>query len=229
MVQRTRIRATSLLLVGALASCGGAGTGDAPDPAELLTSSADRMEEVNSFAFLLEHENGTTAIVGGLAMERAAGEIANGERLRADVTGRAGPLAVNLQLVIVPEGAWMTNPLTGAWIPQEMSISEFFDPATGVTAVMRGVGTPTLTRSEPIGGIETHVVEGSVDSGALALLIPGVPAGRPLTIRTWIGADDPVVHRIEIRGTLADGDSPEVVRRLTLSQFGGTFEIAAPL
>jgi hypothetical protein len=186
------------------------------------------MEEVNSFAFLLEHENGTTAIVGGLAMERAAGEISNGERLRADVTGRAGPLAVNLQLVIVPEGAWMTNPLTGAWIPQELSISEFFDPATGVTAVIRGISAPSFAGRETLGGVDTHIVEGGVDSGVLALLIPGVPAGRPLTIRSWIGADDPVVHRIEIRGSLAEGDGPEVVRRLTLSQFGGTFEITAP-
>jgi hypothetical protein len=187
------------------------------------------MDAINSFAFLLEHENGTTTISGGLAMERADGEIANGERLRADVTGRTGPLAVNLQLVIVPEGAWMTNPLTGAWTPQQMSISEFFDPVTGVTAVIRGVAAPTLAGTEAIGGVETDVVEGTLDSGALSLLIPGVAAGRPLTIRTWIGSEDPVVHRIEIRGTLADGDNPEVVRRLTLSEFGGTFEIVAPL
>jgi hypothetical protein len=229
MFMRTKMRTTSLLAFALLASCGGDGDGGAPDPAELVASSADRMGEVNSFAFLLEHENGSTMIVGGLAMERAEGEIANGERLRADVMGRTGPLAVNLQLIIVPEGAWMTNPLTGAWTPQVLSISEFFDPATGVTAVIRGIGMPSLTGTEVVGGVETHIVDGSLDSGALALLIPGVPAGRPLTVRTWIGSADPVVHRIEIRGTLADGDNPTVVRRLTLSQFGATFEITAPL
>jgi hypothetical protein len=162
-------------------------------------------------------------------MERAQGAIANGERLRADVSGRVGPLAVNLQLVIVPEGAWMTNPLTGAWTPQDLSISEFFDPATGVTAVIRGIGEPALVESSTIGDAAVHVVEGTLDSGSLALLVPGAAAGRPLTVRLWIGAADPVVHRIEIRGTLEDGDNPAVVRRLNLSDFGASFEIPRPL
>jgi hypothetical protein len=227
MQMRIRMRATTILPLLALAACGDEG-GGAPDPAELLESAADRMEQETSFAFLLEHENGSTPIVGGLQMERAEGEISNRERLRADVSGRTGPLAINVQLVIVPEGAWMTNPLTGGWVPQTLSISEFFDPATGVTAVIRGVGTPTLAGSEALGGVDTHIVQGTLDSGSLALLIPGVPPGRPLGIRTWIGAEDPLVHRIELSGTLTDADNPQVVRRLTLSEFGGTFDIAAP-
>ncbi|MEX0856344.1 MAG: LppX_LprAFG lipoprotein [Gemmatimonadota bacterium] len=212
-----------------LVACGTEDAADAtPDPLDLLAEAADRMEEVEAFAFLLEHEGGTTTIVGGLGMEQAEGHVAARDRLQAAVRGRVGPLAVNVQLIILPEGAWMTNPLTAQWEPQDLSIAQFFDPATGVTAVMRGIAEAQLAGNESIDGSNTHIVEGMVDSGALALLVPGVVPGRELRIRTWIDEADAVVRRIEIVGPLEDGDSPDLLRRLTLSNFGGDFTVTAP-
>jgi hypothetical protein len=218
--------AVSLLLIP---SCGEGG--DEPGeltPEQVLEAAADRLDETTSFAFLLEHENGFTPIVGGLLMERAEGQVAGPDRMQAEVRARVGPINVNVRLVIVPEGSWMTNPLTQQWEPQTIEIAQFFDPATGVTAIMRGLTGAQITGTESVGGVVTHRIEANVDSGALDALLPGVIAGSDLGVRTWVGVEDSLVRRIEIQGAIEPGDNPALVRRLTLSEFGGTFSITPP-
>jgi len=185
---RTRIRMPSLLglptLLLLISACGD-GSADLDDmsASELLEASADRMEAVTSFAFALEHENGFTEIVRGLAMEVAEGEVAGPDRMAAELRARVGPINVSVGVIIHPEGAWITNPLTGQWEPEDVSISQLFDPATGVTSLMRDLGDVRITGTEVMGGTETRRLEGTVDSGALATLLPGVAAGREITAR----------------------------------------------
>ena len=218
---------SALLLL--LSACGD-GSADLDDmsASELLEASANRMEAITSFAFALEHENGFTNIVRGLAMEVAEGEIAGPDRMAAEVRARVGPINVAVGLIIHPEGAWITNPLTGQWEPEDVSIAELFDPATGVTSLMRDLGEVRVTGAEVIDGRPTRRIEGTVDSGALATLLPGVAAGREITARFWIGSEDPVVHRIDLLGAVEPDDSPDLVRRLRLSRFGQEFLIEPP-
>jgi len=232
-LMHTRIRmsgipALSTVLV-VLSACGD-GSADLDDmsASELLDASANRMEAVTSFAFALEHENGFTDIIRGLAMETAEGEVAGPDRMAAELRARVGPINVALGLIIHPEGAWISNPLTGQWEPEDVSIAQLFDPATGVTSLMRDLGEVRVTGTEVIDGRPTRRIEGVVDSGALAALLPGVASGREVTARFWIGSEDPVVHRIDLLGAVGPDDSPDIVRRLRLSRFGQEFLIEPP-
>jgi len=229
----TRIRIPSLFGLSAfllLVSACGDESADLDDmsASELLEISANRMDAVTSFAFALEHENGFTNIVRGLAMEVAEGEVAGPDRMAAELRARIGPINVAVGLIIHPEGAWVTNPLTGQWEPEDVSIAQLFDPATGVTALMRDLGEVRVTGTEVIDGRPTRRIEGAVDSGALAALLPGVASGREVTARFWIGSEDPVVHRIDLLGAVEPDDSPDIVRRLRLSRFGQEFVIEPP-
>jgi len=218
-----------LAILAVSAGCGEAEPDlEAVSAEELLLISAERLASLEAFAFTLVHENGYTQIVRGLAMERAEGEVAGPERMQAELRARAGPINVNLRLIILPEGSWITNPLTGQWESEDISIAQFFDPATGVAALMTELSNVEVTGSEVISGAATRRIEGTVDSGALETLLPGVARGQPLTVRLWIGVDDPVVHRLEVIGAVEPGDSPDLVRRLTLSDFGSEFQIQAP-
>jgi hypothetical protein len=59
-------------------------------PQEILSRAADRMAVVESFAFVMEHENGFTPIMQGLEMERAEGRISEGNRISSRVKENSG-------------------------------------------------------------------------------------------------------------------------------------------
>lgn len=238
-MRAVRWRLATVLVAGVLlaAGCGG---GDAEpdtppvDAATLLRAAAERMDGVERFHFELEHENGFTEIVLGLQMERASGDVAGADRLRAEVQARFGPLNVETGIVILPDQSWLRNPITGAWQREEISIEAIFNPSEGVTALMRSIAEraaesgATVTGSERIEGVETYRVEAEVDSGELTLFAADAPAGLKLRAVIWIGVDDPLVYRVELHGAATRDEPADLVRRLTLSNFDGDIVIEPP-
>lgn len=217
-------------------ACGGDSDFDAPsvDAGTLLLAAAERMDSVERFHFELEHENGFTEIVRGLQMERASGDVAGSDRLRAEVRARFGPLNVETGIVILPDQSWLQNPITGAWERESISIESIFNPSEGVTALMRSIAEraaergAAVTGSARIDGVETYRVEAEVDSGDLTLFAADAPAGLTLRAVVWIGVDDPLVYRVELHGAATRDEPADLVRRLTLSDFDGDIVIEPP-
>lgn len=212
-----------------------AGCNDAPgvdtegvDAPALLAASAERMEAVQTFRFVLEHEGGRAEIVRGLMMESAEGEVAGPDRMRMDVKARAGPLNVEVGIVVLPEESFITNPITGRWEREAISLEGIFDPSAGAPGLMRSVADARVTGSERIGGVEVYVVEATVDSGELGFFAPEAEAGRALPTRAWIGVDDPLLYRVEIEGAVAPGEADGLLRRLSLSRFDTDIQITPP-
>ena len=227
-----RAAAALALLAAVACSCGGGGDETTElsvvDARALLLSAADRMEGVESFRFDLTHENGATEIARGLRMERARGEVIGSERLRAEVRARAGPLAVDVEIRIVDGEGWMTNPLTGRWEREDLTLESIFDPVGGVTALMRAASDPRLVGRESVDGVDFYRVEAGVASDDLGLLVPGAEAGRTLVAEALVGVDDPVVRRGLIRGAASAAEDAALVRRLEISGVGEDCAIEAP-
>jgi LppX_LprAFG lipoprotein len=214
-----------------VAACGGGNDLDIDisevDVEALLVSAADRMDEVGSFRFDLEHENGTATIVRGLEMVSAEGDVEGADRMQLKVDAQAGPLNAEIEIIVLPDEGWITNPLTGRWERETIDVASFFDPAAGVTGLMRSIENGEVTRAQKIGGFDAYLVEAEVSSETLTLF--GDPKdGEPIELRAWIGIDDPVVHRIEAVGGIVSGEPDDLIRRLTFTDFGQTFGIKAP-
>ena len=220
----------ALVALALLARCGD-GDGDADlegvDPEALLQAAAERTDQARSFHFVLEHQNGTTEIVRGLNMERAEGDVVGADQLSVEVRASLGPLNLKIKIIVIGDEAWITNPLTGRWEREDISIEDVFDPARGVTAIMRAAAEPRLAGTETVAGVRTYRVEATVDSGDVTLFGEPRP-GRLLRAEVWIGVDDPLVYRIEIVGGIVPGEPDDLVRRLTLSRFDTEIEIAPP-
>ncbi|MDP2328823.1 MAG: LppX_LprAFG lipoprotein, partial [Dehalococcoidia bacterium] len=168
------------------AACGGGDDGGAVEGVDadaLLESAAERMDRVDAFHFVLTQENGTTGILMGLELVSAEGDIAGADRAQLEVRAKLGSSNLSLAMVILPEASYMTNPLTGRWQEAEISISSFFNPEIGVTALMRAVTDAKATRRVQVGGVDTYLVEALVDSGNLDLFAAGAPPGRELVAR----------------------------------------------
>ena len=227
---------TRLTLLVALASvalllvaCGGEGDDHATevDVAALLLASADRMEQEPAFHFELEMENGRIQIVRGINIERAEGDIAAADRVHFLVEARVGPLLAKIELIVLPDEGWITDPITGRWEREDVDVAQFFDPADGITAVMRTITDAEITGTESIDGIQTYRLESTIASELLTLF--GNPqSGVELQLRAWVGVDDPLVYRIEVVGGVMAREEDDLIRRLNLSQFGADFDIQPP-
>lgn len=232
-VVRHRLTLISLVMAvlagGALASACGGGDGESKaDGADVLRRGAERMDGVKSFHFELEHEKGTTQIVRNLQMVSATGDVAPPDRLRLDAKAKSGPLNIAVGIVAIPGHSYITNPLTGRWEEEQISVAAFFDPARGVTALMRAATGPRVTATEKVDGRNTYRVEATVDSGSMTLFASNPIPGRALKARAWVGVDDPVLVRVEIEGAVSEGEPPDLLRRLTLSKFDEPVQIDAP-
>ena len=232
--RRAAILAAALLAALALACGGGDGEDGAapeppppPDAAELLAASADRMAGVERFHFVLDHTRGATEIVSGIEMRRAEGDVDGPERLRARVEGGFGPIEIEIGIVVLPDESWIENPLSGRWERVEIAIGALFDARDGLAALMRLVRDPAVEGRASVGGVETWRVSATADTGGLAIF-PNAAPGREVRATAWIGVADPLVHRVEVRGPIADGEDPDIVRRLDLSRFGEAVDIVPP-
>lgn len=225
-----RLACVAAVLAIALGACGGVDSDidtSGVDVEELLAAAADRMDAVSSFRFELEHENGTATIVRGFEMERAEGDVEGADRMRLLVKVKAGPLNAELEMIVLPDESWITNPLTGRWEREDIDVASFFDPAEGVTALMRAIDGGEVTGAQPINGVDAFRIEADVASESLTLF-GDAREGKTIRLKAWIGVDDPVVHRIEAVGGIVADEPNDLVRRLTFSDFGETFDIEAP-
>lgn len=234
--RRAALLAAALLAALVLACGGEDGGGGAasatpeappPDAAELLAAAADRMAGVGRFHFVLDHTRGATEIVNGIEMRRAEGDVDGPDRLRARVEGGLGPIDIDLGIVVLPGESWIENPLTGRWERVEIAIDALFDAREGVAALMRLVRDPAVEGRARAGGAETWRVSATADTAGLAIF-PNAAPGREVRATAWIGVGDPLVHRIEVRGPIADGEDRDIVRRLDLSRFGEAVDIVPP-
>jgi hypothetical protein len=219
----------AVALAFAFVACGGGSEVDTSnvDVEQLLTDAADRMDQVQSFSFDLEHENGTATIVRGLGMTHAKGNVGGADRMHLKVRVRAGPLNAEIEVIVLPDEGWITNPFTGRWEREQIDVASFFDPSDGVIGLMRSIEGGEVTGTETIDGVETYRVEADVPSEQLTLF--GNPReDETIRVTAWIGIDDPLVHRVEAVGGIVPGEPDDLLRRLTFRDFDQTFDIQAP-
>jgi lipoprotein LprG len=202
-----------------------------PDAATLLKQAADRMEQIKSFHFVLDHEKGATPIVLNLNMSRAEGDVVRPDRLRADVEAAAGGVTLKLKLVSIGDRARITNPFNpSSWqdLPSGTKLSDIFDPAAGTTSALRNVKDAQITGEETINGVKVWRVEGTVDATALSSIATIAESGYTAKGTAWIGQQTPDVYRVRLEGALGSKDTQGVVRRLELSRHNENITIDPP-
>jgi len=225
----------ALFAVFLAVACGGGDEGDggAPLPAagDVLAQLVARVDQLETFHFRLEHENGTSPIPLGLELETAEGDVVVPDRMSAEIRAKAGTAVVRVNVIGVGDEGWITNPFSREWqpLPEGTNIRDVFNPGAGVKAIVGALADVKVLKEEEVGGASTYLIEGEVDSGVLEAAAPIAEPGLTVVVKAWVGVDDSLPRRIRLEGPFAPGEPENIVRKLELSQFDEPLSIEPPI
>ena len=240
---RTMLRLPVALLVALVlshaAGCGPAPTPvptatpePPPDPRAALALAVTNLLSLDSAAFTLEHQIGSTALLPGLVMMKATGvvDIPDGLRLTVEAEVASPQTFVEINVIIVEQQAYMTNFFTGQWqmVPLESLPVNFLDFGQTLAGILEAVTDPALSGVEEIEGRQNQRITGRVPSEALASLVPGAAEGLEVNLELWVDWGDGLLRRVLINGPVVPGDVPETVRLLTIDDVNLPVDIAPP-
>jgi len=218
-----------LPLVLLTAACGGKSGTPSVDPNQLLKDSVARFQQVRSFHFKLEQEKGSIPIVLNLGLVSAEGDVVLPDKLQADVQAKAGGTTVRVKVVGIGDKTWITNPFTRQF--QSLggaSINDIVDPAGMVRAVAANLKDVKVQGEDSVDGVKAYHLSGTLISDALTNSLAFADAGRTLKVDAWLGKDDALLRRAQLKGALVQDESADVVRTITLSKFDAPVTIEAP-
>jgi LppX_LprAFG lipoprotein len=213
----------------ALAGCGGGDEDAGPSAQEIVDGSVDATGALESFHSALDL--GDVPIAGaGLNISSAEGDVVVPDRVRASFSGSFSGIGIESELVIVGEEDFLEDPLTGRWRRLDIGASplDYFDPASGVLAVMRSIEELELDGTEEAGGVEAYRLTGTASARDLSSLLAVEPSDRNVPVEVWVGKDDSLLRRLRVNGPIAEGEPDDVVRTIDLSGFDEPVEIAKP-
>ena len=220
------------------AACGGDGdevTGTTsatlPPAEEILSKVVERVGAVTSFHFRLEHEGGFSPIPLGLKLRTADGDIIVPDRMQAKLEAEAAGTLVRVEVIGIGEEGWITNPFSREWqpLPEGTTISAIFDPAAGISAVANSLENVSVVGVENVGGRDTYLLEGHVDSGVLEAAAPIAEPGLTVTVKVWADIEDYTIRQVRLEGPFAPDEPPAIVRILILSKFDEPISIEPPV
>ena len=238
-MRKTRFGLLAMLLAGLAlaAACGGGGEKAAPTPAtlppadEILPKVVERVGAVKSFHFRLEHENGLSPMPLDLKLKTAEGDVQVPDRMKAKLEADVAGALLRVEVVGIGEEGWMTNPFSREWqpLPAGTTISAIFDPAAGIQAVAGSLQEVRVVGVEKVGGDNTYLLEGQIDSGALKAAVPIAEPGLTVNVKVWVGVDDYNIRQVRLEGPFASGEPENIVRILILSNFDEPVSIEPPV
>ena len=157
------------------------------------------MAKLSSLAFRLSHEEGTTQVFEGVVATVVSGEVAIPGGANVEVEAEAVGFFVSIDVVVVDDQAYMTDPLSGAWqsLPAADLPFDFRDLGATLAGIVRAVDAPALGDGLEIDGVSTQGVTGTVSGGDLTALIPGADVDALLDVELWMDGDG-LVRRVRL-------------------------------
>jgi hypothetical protein len=226
------IVALGVALVAIAAGCGGDEGSEGPTGEEIVAQAADAFADTKSFHLVYDLVNAPPA-GSGLRLTHANGdvEVSNGEQkgIEVAVAGTFSGIPLESELVIVEGDGFLKDPLTGAW--RELDITQVpgaFDLLDGVPAVLRSVQDVERAGEEQVAGVAAYRLRGKVTARKLAAFLGNTPSDKLAPVELWIGQDDSLIRRIEVEGSVEEGEPDEVTRKVDLSEFGKSVHIERP-
>jgi lipoprotein LprG len=218
-----------MLTAGLIAGCSSKppATESLPTATTLLVESANAMRNVQSAHVRI----GTEGEVSSLPLRRAEGDLLRSGDSKGTIQISQFGVLIEYEFVVVGDTIYLKG-VTGGWqkLPAATAAaiydpSAILDPDRGVAKLLLSATEPTTEAKEAVDGRDAYRVAVKLDAAAVAILVPGVPAGA--TGKVWIDAEN---KRLVKAVLTIPGPSPDRTGTVTInvSAFDAPVTVSAP-
>ena len=175
-----------------------------PTPAQYLEKAAEAMAGVTTVQFNLTRDGEPLVLdssLGALFIS-ATGEYEAPDSVHANVKADISGNIIALDFLWLPDGVYMTNPLTGLYMQQPLEVpldpSMLFDPQVGLSRILISrIEAPEYIGLEQIDGQDTIHLRGLTDAETVTIILPIEIAGQ-FTLDLWLDASSNQIVRLQI-------------------------------
>jgi len=142
-------------------------------------------------------------------------------------------LAFNVEVVIVGGQTYVQLPLSslqavsGAQAAALPDLAKFFDPATGLPAVIPAGHNPKYTGQDTVDGVATQVISATYTSDQVHAMLTQLTSPGDIQAQIWLGASDHLVRKAILSGAFGDGGQESSVE-VDISGFNAPVSITSP-
>ena len=200
------------------------------DAHQVLRQSVERLLALESSAFALDHQEGTTVLLPGIEMTKVYGFVEIPDRFQFTVEAQVSNLFVKASVVVIGDEAYMTDFLTGQWreVSPEVLPFNFSNLGQTLADLIESVQAPRLVAVETLNDRLAYRIRGTGSSNDLSQLVPNAGSGFDVELELWIDQTEGLLRKVLISGRVVDTDVPESVRVLTLDDIDLPVQITAP-
>jgi hypothetical protein len=199
-----------------------------PSPEQYLENAAQAMSTISTVQFSLTRE-GTPLVLDsdlGANFISATGEFEAPGKVHANVKADISEFVTAFDFLWLPEGVFMTNPLTGQYMEQPLELplnpNALFDPEVGLSSILvTRIEEPVLVGYEQLDGQETIHLRGKTDAETVKIIAPIDITGE-FDLDFWLDAATSQIIRIQI--TEANG----AITAMDFSGYGDPVNIPSP-
>lgn len=231
-----------IVLLALAAGCGGGKSTLTPqptvDPQTILRRSVARMLALESAAFTLEQQKGTSTLFPGLEMRKASGvvDIPDKFRLTVEAESTAPHSFVEIKIVVIGEQAYMAGFIGQQWqqVPPQVLPFNLSNLGRTLADIIEAVQSPTVVGTESVKGEggapdrAAYRIKGQVKSEALAALVPGAGQGFDVGMELWLDQAEGLLLQALLNGKVLSTDVADAVRKLNLDDIDIPVEITPP-
>lgn len=206
------------------------------DAIAVLKSAGEALMQLDTFHFSLTTIAGTSSVFPGMSLESVEGAVRRPMDLTATVRASALMQTVELSAVAVDGNFYIQNPMSGgAWenIGSAGEIGGMINPDWIIIAAVNQIKDAVITDTSD----DQTLIEGYLDfaesleqAGATTADLGELEqflAGTPVDVAIWINGEN-LIERVEIYGPIFASESPDVEKRIELSEFNEPVEIEVP-
>ena len=211
-----------------------------PDPAKILDEMAGNLRNMESMRFAVTHNPGSIYVstVSAKATEAAGTwQTADGADITIEAYLVAGPNAdpetgtyVQLQIVVTPDGYFITDPLSGAWTKRPVDTVPI--PITELANIMgdmvASITNATLAGEEELDGIDTYKITGQAPASVMNWLLLTPIEGQSVDVEIWTDRELKLLRQARIIGPINEYDVPDTVREIKLTDLNESISVEPP-
>ncbi len=171
-----------------------------------------RINDSESFRFILSHENGFTSLPGDYKISYAEGNIEKPDKLLIKAEIISNNFLIKLSYLTMENDYWITNPINFNWIktPEEDNPFKNIKPINILSEIFSEIEDESIMNVDK----NLYQVEAKINSENLKSLVGDIIIPQNKVNVELFMTDDGIVERINIYGKVQPQDSSNTIRKI---------------